>query len=107
MSATPLATTDHLTLDQCIGHLLCPLHSGNDFDRFRALQEKEHYGSVFFNSRPLEEYQAITTAIQDVAASLVIIAADLEAGAKSVLGGHTPFPWSMASGATIDLEATE
>jgi len=107
MNMTSLPSTDHLTLDQCIGHLLCPLHSGRDVDRFRYLQEKEHYGSVFFNNRPLEEYQSITNAIQDVAASPVIMAADLEAGAKSVLGGHTPFPWSMASGAAMDLEATE
>ncbi len=102
-----LSLSASLSLEQCIGHLLCPLHSGKDVDRFRRLQEEEHYGSVFFNSRPLSEYRDITSAIQSVAASPVVMAADLEAGAKSVLGGHTPFPWSMASGAAMDLEATE
>ncbi|MCC5844182.1 MAG: hypothetical protein JJU05_08030 [Verrucomicrobia bacterium] len=99
--------SDPLSLEACIGQLLCPLHGRDDLDAVKRLQEREQYGCAFLNSGTLASFQRTTDAIQSAAGSPVIVAADLECGAKSVTDRSTRFPWAMASGAARDGAATE
>ncbi|MCC5846757.1 MAG: hypothetical protein JJU29_01580 [Verrucomicrobia bacterium] len=99
--------SNSLSLEACIGQLLCPLHGRDDLDAVKRLQEREHYGCAFLNSITLDAFQKTTVAIQSAASSPVIVAADLECGAKSVTDRSTRFPWAMASGAARAEAATE
>ena len=96
-----------LSLEACIGQVLCPLHGRDDLEAVKRWQELEQYGCAFLNSSTLELFHKTTDAIQSAAASPVIVAADLECGAKSITDRATRFPWAMASGAARDEAATE
>jgi beta-N-acetylhexosaminidase len=107
MIRTMNSLSDALSLEACIGQLLCPLHGRDDLEAVKRWQEKEHYGCAFLNSSTLELFHKTTDAIQSAAEHSVIVAADLECGAKSITDRSTRFPWSMASGAARDEAATE
>ncbi|MFW6313375.1 MAG: glycoside hydrolase family 3 N-terminal domain-containing protein, partial [Spirochaetota bacterium] len=94
-----------MTIEQAVGHLLCPILSGHAPDEIRRLQEREHYGSVFFNRQTFAEWRTNAGAVQSAAEWPVAIAADLEFGAKSITDKAVHFPWLMGAAAADDQDA--
>lgn len=91
---------NQLTLEQAVGHLLCPLFSHSDLDQLKRWQERDHYGAAFFNRRTFENLREVTGALQSAAEVPIVVAGDLENGAgKSVADKSTQFPWIMGCSA--------
>ncbi|MFW6289065.1 MAG: glycoside hydrolase family 3 protein [Spirochaetota bacterium] len=94
-----------LPIEEVVGHLLCPILSGIAPDELRRLQERDHYGSVFFNRQTFAEWRGAVEAVQSASPWPVAVAADLEFGAKSITDKAVQFPWLMGAAAADDDDA--
>ncbi|MFP4549970.1 MAG: glycoside hydrolase family 3 protein [Spirochaetales bacterium] len=94
-----------LTIEEAVGHLLCPILSGFSADEIRRLQERDRYGSVFFNRQTFAEWRETVEAVQSAAPWPVLVSADLEFGARSITDKAVQFPWLMGAAAADDDDA--
>jgi beta-N-acetylhexosaminidase len=91
-------TLGHMTLDECVGHLLMPRDDGRAVEDWLAVQRDVPLGALFVDGRDRGRLQALADALQAHARVPLAIAVDLEAGV-----GGTGFPWGMAPGAVGDV----
>lgn len=100
-----MSDAHEMSIEEAVGHLLCPILDGHDLDRIRRLQERDHYGSVFFNRQSFDQWRTAVDAIQQSAPFPVLVSADLEFGAKSISDRSVKFPWLMGAAAADDEDA--
>ena len=91
------ATLEKMSLEQCIGHLLCPEDRGYSPEEWRALASEIPLGCAFFKMSDLEKDEASIEAVQEAGDIPVLIAADMENGVGT--NGNADFPHNMAFGA--------
>ena len=94
-----------MSLEQCVGHLLCPEDRSYGIDDWRAIVRDAHVGSVFIGQCKQGDRRACLEAIQEAASLPVLVAADMESGCRDEAGG-TAFPSAMAQAAVGDIEFT-
>jgi beta-N-acetylhexosaminidase len=97
-------TLASMSLEEKIGHLICPDDQGYTLDEWLGIQRETHIGSAFFGFRPVERPLACVRALQAEALKNntripLLIASDLENGAGCMVDGLTEFPRAMAAGA--------
>lgn len=88
-----------MSLEQKVGHLLCPEDRDYPVEEWLAIQREVPFGSVFFGFTPPERPLACIEAIQQASTVPVMVASDLEHGAGAMLPVCTEFPFPMALGA--------
>jgi len=99
------STLEHMTMEQCVGHLLCPEDRKYTVDDWREIVRRVPFGSVFIHGFSLEEMKAKTAAIQAESSIPVLIAADMEHGAVGIRDKLTTnFPFPMGCAAADDPE---
>ncbi len=96
-----------MSIQEKIGHLLCPEDQGYSVDEWRKIQRETHIGSAFFGFRPTERPAACVRALQAEARIPLLIASDLENGAGCMVEGLTEFPRAMAAGAAGETALVE
>jgi beta-N-acetylhexosaminidase len=101
------ATFTSLSLDEKIGHLLCPEDKGYSVDEWLAILKEVPLGSAFFGLRPVERPLACMRALQQASRVPLLIASDLENGAGCMIDGATEFPRPMAAGSAGDARLVE
>jgi beta-N-acetylhexosaminidase len=98
-------TLRSMSLEECVGHLLCPEDRNYTLDAWKALLDEIPLGCVFLGRNTPERLRESLTVIQQHARIPVLVASDLEHGAGCMVsGGATDFPWAMACGAANDPE---
>lgn len=100
-------TLRRMSLEQMIGHLLCPAVHLNDpkaLDHWLRILEKVPLGCIFAGPAPGEKIRAALEQMQKHVPVPLLVAADLEHGAVTVEGMGTEFPSMMAAGAADDPE---
>jgi len=93
-----------MSLEEKIGHLLCPEDPGYSPEEWKEILRDVPLGSVFVGYGNVPGTRAAIEAIQAVSRIPVLIASDLEHGAGAMITECTNFPFPMALGATDDLE---
>jgi len=92
-----------LTLDQCLGQLLCPDVTDRKPKDLRTLLAEVPFGSIFIGGKSSADWRAATSAVAGMLPVPVIVASDFEHGAGCMIAdGATDFPWAMAAGAAGD-----
>lgn len=91
-----------MTIEEKIGHLLCPMDPGYGPEDWLQLLREVPLGSIFFLFNPPGHSIESIDAIQAQARIPVLVASDLEHGAGAMIAGATNFPWPMALGAAGD-----
>ncbi len=97
-------TLKSMTMEQCIGHLLCPEDRNYTEAEWRDIFKKVPLGSVFFGGGSRDELMKKCQIVQSVSRLPVMIAADMEFGACAIKTQSTKFPVPMACSATNDPE---
>ena len=97
-------TLANLSIEERVGHLLCPEDRNYSPDDWAAILRDVPLGCVFLANNPPERWRACVEAIQSNARTPILIASDLEHGAGCMIEGCTDFPWSMAAGAANSPE---
>jgi len=92
-------TLASMTLEQCVGHLLCPMLPRFTTDDWLDLLQKVPLGCMFIRSTPGDELRHMMTAIQASSSIPIPVAGDLEHGALAVQDEGAVFSWQMAAGA--------
>ena len=87
-----------LSLEEKVGHLLCPEDRGKTPQDWVELLKEVPLGCVFFEERGMGAVRASAEAIQAQSRVPVVVAADMEAG----LACGTLFPHAMGCGAAGD-----
>jgi beta-N-acetylhexosaminidase len=91
-------TLGHMTIEDCVGHLLMPEDRGYSAADWRGLLGDVPLGCVFMSDRDRATLLGNIDALQAHSRIPVVVAADMEAG----VGGGTAFPYAMAFGAAGD-----
>lgn len=89
-----------MSVDERVGHLLCPMDRGFTVDAWRTLLRDVPLGAVFFGVNEPERLRATLDAVQAASRVPVAVASDLEHGAGAMIEGAIDFPYPMALGAT-------
>ncbi len=92
-----------MSLEEKVGHLLCPEDREYSEDEWLQIQKDVPFGSAFFTFTPPERPLSCIKAIQKMARIPVLIASDLEHGAGAMIPHCTDFPNAMAAGAADDV----
>lgn len=96
-------TFSSMTLEEKVGHLLCPMDRGDSAEAYLALLKNVPLGTLFVApSRKAEEVTEVITKVQAASRIPLLVAADIESGMGGPLGfgdRYTEFPSSMACGA--------
>lgn len=95
-------TLSRMSLEECVGHLICPEDRNYTIEEWEALASEIPLGSVFFGPNTPERFKACTAAIQKHSRIPVLVASDLEHGAGCMVKGGVDFPWTMALGVADD-----
>ncbi len=98
---TTLAT---MSLEEKVGHLLCPEDRNCSVEEWQALMRDVPLGSVFFGVNEPERLRACLEAVQAASRIPVLVASDLEHGAGIMIQGCVQFPMAMACGAANDAD---
>lgn len=96
------ATLASMTLEERVGHLLCPEDRNYTVDAWRAIMRDVPLGAVFFGLNEPARLRACLEAVQEEARIPVLVASDLEHGAGIMVQGCVQFPMAMACGAAND-----
>jgi beta-N-acetylhexosaminidase len=99
-------TLEAMTIDQCIGQLLCPEDRKYTPDDVRAIVRDVPIGSFFFGVKAGEVFAECLDAIQSQAEVPVLIAADMESGVGGSFGEDTRFPDSVSFAAAGAVDAS-
>lgn len=91
-------TLGHMTLEECVGHLLMPEDRGYSATDWVDILRDVPLGCVFMNDQDRPALLRNIDAVQAHSRVPVVVAADMEAG----VGGGTAFPYAMAFGAAGD-----
>jgi beta-N-acetylhexosaminidase len=100
-------TLENMTLEECVGHLICPEDRDYTPQQWADLVQEIPMGSVFFGPGTKTHYQDSLEAIQSNSRIPVMVASDLEQGCGSMVKGCTRFPFPMAWGACNDPDLME
>ncbi len=100
-------TLGSMSLEDKIGHLLCPEDQGYSVDEWLKIQRETHIGSAFFGFRPAQRPLECVRALQAEARIPLLMASDLENGAGCMVDGLTEFPRAMAAGAAGEAALVE
>ena len=95
-------TLASMSLEEKIGHLLCPEDRGWSPEEWARLLREVPLGSAFFKYDPPERCTACIDTLQREARIPLLIASDLEHGAGAMIEGAVNFPYPMALGAAND-----
>lgn len=88
-----------LSMEQCVGHLLCPEDRRYSPSDWEDLFRKVPLGSIFVGNLTAGELRSRLLNIQRWSKVPVLVASDLEHGAGGCVEDGTEFPWQMAAGA--------
>jgi beta-N-acetylhexosaminidase len=89
-----------LSLDQCLGQLLCPAITDWKTEELLALLREIELGSVFIGLGNADRWNELTTALNTNSTLPILVASDFEHGAGCMIpDAATDFPWAMAAGA--------
>ena len=91
-----------MSLEECVGHLVCPEDRNYTVAQWESLAKEVPLGCVFFGHTEPAKLAACLEVIQANARVPVIVASDLEHGAGCMVEDCVDFPWSMAGGAAGD-----
>jgi beta-N-acetylhexosaminidase len=91
-----------MSLEEKIGHLLCPEDRGYSPQEWLDLLREVPLGSAFFKYDPPDRCTACIDALQSASRIPLLIASDLEHGAGAMIQGAANSPFPMALGATGD-----
>ena len=91
-------TFDSMSLEEKVGHLLCPEDRGKTAKDWVELLDEVPLGCVFFEDKGVNALHESAQAIQKKSRIPVVVSADMEAG----LGCGTMFPHAMGCAATGD-----
>jgi beta-N-acetylhexosaminidase len=92
-------TLASMSLEEKIGHLLCPEDQGWSPEDWLRLIREVPLGSAFFKYDPPERCVECIDALQRESRIPMLIASDLEHGAGAMISGAINFPFPMALGA--------
>ena len=99
------STLESMTMEECVGHLLCPEDRKYSTEDWRDIMRKVPLGSVFIHGFDRQEMRAKTAAVQAESRIPVVIAADMENGAVGIKDdATTEFPYQMGCAAAADPE---
>ncbi|MFP4444064.1 MAG: glycoside hydrolase family 3 protein [Spirochaetia bacterium] len=98
-------TLNELTVEQKVGHLLCPEDRKYSPEDWKDIIQKYNIGTAFLLKQPEEIIRKKTKIIQKSGPIPLLIAGDLEHGNQVCEDTGTIFPWSMAQAATGDPES--
>lgn len=96
-----------MSLEEKVGHLLCPENGAYSPEEWAAMIREIPLGSIFIDYRSVEKSRQIIDALQSISRIPLLIASDLEHGPGAMIAGATDFPWPMAAGATGDERLLE
>lgn len=96
---TTLAT---MTLEERIGHLLCPEDQNYSLSDWERILREVPLGSCFFARNSPQRLHECLQLIQHHSRIPVLVSSDLEHGAGVMIEGCTDFPFAMAGGAAND-----
>ncbi|MCL5999538.1 MAG: hypothetical protein M1546_26250 [Chloroflexi bacterium] len=91
-----------MTLEERVGHLLCPEDQSYSLSEWERLMREVPLGSVFFARNTPQHLRECLDVIQHNTRVPVLVASDLEHGAGIMIEGCTDFPFAMAAGAAND-----
>ncbi len=91
-------TLGHMTIEECVGHLLMPEDRGYSAADWAELVREVPLGGAFLSDRDRPAMLGKIDAVQAHSRIPVVVAADMETG----VGGGTAFPCAMAFGAADD-----
>ncbi len=91
-----------MSLDQCLGQLLCPEDRKYSLDDWLEILRKVPVGNVFFGRKNGAELESMLRAMQAASPVPLLVAGDLEHGATPLADEGIEFPWPMAAGAAAD-----
>jgi len=97
-------TLASMSVEECVGHLICPEQRKYKPEDWAAIMEDVPLGSVFFGRMDPGELRECLDAVQSGARIPVLVASDLEHGAGCMVEGCLDFPWPMACGAANSPE---
>lgn len=93
-----------MTLEEKIGHLLCPEDRNYTLEEWLAIFRDVPLGSIFVGYGNVPQTHAILKAIQAQSRIPVLVASDLEHGAGAMISECVNFPDPLAVGAAGDPE---
>lgn len=97
-------TLASMSIEEKVGHLLCPEDRGWTPEQWRELLAEVPLGSAFFKYDPPERCVECIDLLQAEARIPLLIASDLEHGAGAMIAGAANYPYPMALGAAADPE---
>ncbi len=77
------STLGSMTLDEKIGHLLCPSSGESSEDELKALLDEVPLGSIFFSDWKHEEMRHMAASVQEFSRIPVLVCGDMEVGPKA------------------------
>lgn len=99
------STLKTMTMEECVGHLLCPEDRKYSVDDWREIMRKAPFGCVFIHGFSHKLMLEKTRAVQQEARIPVVVAADMEHGAVGIRDENaTAFPFPMGCAAAGDPE---
>lgn len=97
-------TLNKLSMEQLVGHLLCPESRNYSIRDWLDILAKVPLGCIFSCEKRLEENELLLRELQKASAVPLLVAADMEHGAIMFKKGVARFPDQMAVGAADDAE---
>ena len=98
-------TLAKMTIEEKVGHLLCPDDQNYSVDEWLAIIKDVPLGSIFVGYNDVTKTRAVLEAVhaanQQAGHPPLMIASDLEHGAGAMITECTNFPFPMALGAAI------